>query len=195
LGYRTPPNKIIYVDTGRCLGCHSCEIACATAHSSAASVFEAAAMRGLHSRIHVVAVDGGSVPMQCRQCEDAPCAKVCPTGAMRQNDGHGAVSINEQSCIGCKLCTMVCPFGVVQVVNQPVVEGRTNGGVASKCDLCTEWREREGKQRTACEESCATRAIRLVDLQEYRIALVKARAAEIAAAHRNVRIAFDQEAR
>lgn len=188
--YRTPPNKIIYVDTNLCVGCHSCEMSCAMAHSSATSMFEAAAMRGLVARIHVVAVDGASVPMQCRQCEDAPCAKVCPTGAIRQNEGHGSVSINEQTCIGCKLCTMVCPFGVVQVVNQPAVEGRTNGGVATKCDLCSEWREREGKHRTACEEACLTRAIRLVDLNEYRLALVKARAAEIAASHRNIRIPF-----
>jgi len=188
--YKTPPNKIIYVDTNHCVGCHSCELSCAMAHSTAENVFAATAMSGLISRIHVVAVDGASVPMQCRQCEDAPCTKVCPTGAMRQAEHKGSVSIDEQSCIGCKLCTMVCPFGVVTVVNKPANDGRTNGGVATKCDLCTEWRERQGKELTACQEACPTKAIRLVDLTEYRLALVKVRAAEIAAAHRNIRISL-----
>ena len=185
---RVPPNKIIYVDPGHCVGCHSCEMSCAMAHSSASTIFEAAALHGLVSRTHVVAVDDACVPMQCRHCEDAPCTKVCPTGAIRQSEGRGSVFIDEQSCIGCKLCTMVCPFGVVTVVNQPVAEGRTNGGVATKCDLCVEWREQHGKEQTACQEACQTKAIRLVDLTEYRLALVKARAAEIVAAHRNIRL-------
>ncbi|MEW8038331.1 MAG: 4Fe-4S dicluster domain-containing protein [Candidatus Thiodiazotropha sp.] len=184
--YRTPPNKIIYVDPGLCLGCHSCEMACAVAHSEAGNIFEALAMEGLVSRTHVVAVDASSVPMQCRQCEDAPCTKVCPTGAMRQAEGLGTVSLDEQSCIGCKLCSMICPFGVITVVNRPVEGGSTNGGVATKCDLCIQWREKNGKTQTACEEACQTKAIHLVDLYEYRQALTRARAAEIAAAHRSL---------
>jgi anaerobic carbon-monoxide dehydrogenase iron sulfur subunit len=186
LSQKVSPNKIIYADPARCLGCHGCELACAMAHSDAKEIFDVPRTAGLFSRTHVVAVDEARVPMQCRQCEDAPCAKVCPTGAMRQAEGQGTVSLNEQACIGCKLCTMVCPFGVVTVVNRP--SARTNGGVATKCDLCADWRERNGKEKTACEEACPTRTIRLVDLTEYRIALVKARAAEIAAAHRNVRL-------
>lgn len=158
------------------------------AHSDAESVFDAVAIKGLYSRTHVVAVDGTNVPMQCRQCEDAPCAKVCPTGAARQSAGNGSVTIDGQTCIGCKLCTMVCPFGVVTVVKQPAAAGRTNGGVAMKCDLCVDWRAQHGKTQTACQEACPTKAIRLVDLNQYRLALIRARAAEIAAAHKNVRL-------
>ena len=187
---RTTPNKIIYVDPRKCVGCHGCEIACAVAHSDARNIFEAAAMPGLVSRTHVVRVDDANVPMQCRQCEDAPCTKVCPTGAIRQADGLGTVSINEQSCIGCKLCSMVCPFGVISVKTRPDADGTTNGGIATKCDLCTDWRAKNGKTRTACEESCHTHAIRLVDLHVYRAALTKARAAEIAKAHRDIPFAF-----
>ena len=186
--YKVPPNKIIYVDPGLCVGCHSCEISCAMAHSDATNIFEAAAMDGLVSRTHVVAVGDSSVPMQCRQCEDAPCTKVCPTGAMRQAEALGAVSIDEQSCIGCKLCSMVCPFGVITVVNRPVEGSRSNNGIATKCDLCTEWRAQQGKEQTACEEACPTKAIRLIDLYAYRQALTKARAAEIAAAHQGLRM-------
>jgi carbon-monoxide dehydrogenase iron sulfur subunit len=161
-------------------------MACAVAHSDAQNIFEAATMEGLVSRTHVVSVDGASVPMQCRQCEDAPCTKVCPTGAMRQAESLGNVSLDEQSCIGCKLCSMVCPFGVITVVNRPVEGGLTNGGVATKCDLCVEWREKTGQSQTACENACPSKAIRLVDLYQYRQALTKARAAEIASAHRSL---------
>lgn len=185
---KAPLNKIIYVDPKRCIGCHGCEVACAVSHSEATGVFEAVGMTGLFSRTHVVAVDGASVPMQCRQCEDAPCTKVCPTGSMRQAGHTGSVSIDEQTCIGCKLCTMVCPFGVVTVVNRPVAGGRTNGGVATKCDLCADWRATNGKEVTACQEACMTKAIGLVDLTRYREAMVRARAAEIAQAHRSLRI-------
>ena len=49
---------------------------------------------------------------------------------------------------------------------------------------------KNGKAKTACEESCHTHAIRLVDLHVYRAALTKARAAEIARAHRDIPFAF-----
>lgn len=185
--YKAPPNKIIYADPSHCLGCHSCEMACAVAHSDANNVVEAASMEGLISRTHVVAVDGDCIPMQCRQCEDAPCAKICPTGAMRQSNDHGSVFVETGSCIGCKLCTMVCPFGAVAVPSSMKADGRIYGGIAVKCDLCTGWcAPTEGDERTACEAACPTMAIRLIDLDEYRRALLRARAAEVASTHRKI---------
>lgn len=188
--YKNPPNKIIYADPNKCVGCHSCEMACAIAHSSATSVFEAVGLDGMASRTHVVAVDGSSVPMQCRHCEDAPCTKVCPTGAIRQAEGHGNVQLDEQSCIGCKMCSMVCPFGVITIVQRAQKSATTNGSVATKCDLCIDWREANDKTMTACQEACPTKAIDLVDLFEYRSAILKARAAELAAAHKAMSLHF-----
>ena len=182
-------NQIIYVDPKRCLGCHSCELACAMAHSTARNIFEAVDLEGLVSRTDVVAVGGTSVPMQCRHCENAPCSKVCPTGAIRQFADRGTVDIDEQTCVGCKLCTMVCPFGVISVL--PRSQSGDTSGVAVKCDLCAAWRERTGKSNTACEESCATQAIRLVDLDLFRAAQANAKAQQLAAAHRNLQFAFE----
>lgn len=180
---KVPPSRIIYADPSHCMGCHGCEIACAVAHSDAESIYDAASTKGLVSRTHVIAVGDVSLPMQCRQCEDAPCAKICPTGAIRQAEGTGAVTLDEQNCIGCKLCTMVCPFGAVVVTSRSTLDGRSYGGVATKCDLCAEWREANGEHQTACEAACPTKAISLVDLSEYRMAIVKARASELVAAH------------
>jgi len=149
-------------------------------------------MNGAVSRIAVVPVGHVNVPMQCRQCEDAPCTKVCPTGALRQAEGQGSVSINDQGCIGCKLCSMVCPFGVISFITRPDQgsTGTSNNSIAAKCDLCQDWRERNEETQTACEKACPTHAVKLVDLYEYRAALVKARAAEMARAHKSIQFSF-----
>ncbi len=51
------------------------------------------------------------MPVQCRECEDAPCAVVCPVKAIVSKDG--AIQLNEALCIGCKMCGLACPFGVI----------------------------------------------------------------------------------
>lgn len=184
-------NEIIYADADRCLTCHSCELACAVAHSDGGDMLSAIAVGApLLARNHVVAFDGGAMPMQCRQCEDAPCTFACPTGACRQADGR--VDIVEQHCIGCKLCVMVCPFGAITVRSEDhhAEEACTNRGVAKKCDLCTDWRAANGKSEPACVDACPTKAIRVIDLEAYRVALRAVRAREIAQSHRHMRTAF-----
>ncbi|NLH81893.1 MAG: 4Fe-4S dicluster domain-containing protein [Phyllobacteriaceae bacterium] len=184
-------NHIIYADADRCMTCHSCELACAVAHADGHDMMSAIAVREpLIARNHVVAFEGGAMPMQCRQCEDAPCTFACPTGACRQADGR--VDIVEQHCIGCKLCVMVCPFGAITVKSEEhrLEETCTNRGVAKKCDLCVDWRAANGKTETACVEACPTKAIRMIDLEAYRVALRAARAREIAQSHRHMRTAF-----
>lgn len=184
-------NVIIYADPEKCLGCHSCELACAVAHGDGADLLSAvAAASPLHARNRVVGVDGVTFPMQCRQCEDAPCTFVCPTGACRQSNGQ--ILISEKNCIGCKQCAMVCPFGAITVCSDKPVgdDFCTNRGVAKKCDLCTEWRAQNGKSDTACVEACPTKALRLVNLKTYRQALIEARARELAQSHRTVRMHF-----
>jgi len=180
-------NAIIYVQPDLCMGCHSCELACAVAHGDGHDILSAvAAHLPLHARNHVVSVDGATLPMQCRQCEDAPCAAVCPTGACKQADGM--VQIDEQHCIGCKLCVMVCPFGVIEVTSEVVrnYASLTNRGVAKKCDVCVDWRASTGSTDPACVQACPTKAIKLVDLDAYRGALRIDRAREIAQANRHM---------
>lgn len=184
-------NVIIYADPDHCLACHSCELACAVAHADGADLLSAVAGGlPLHPRNRVVMADGVTLPMQCRQCEDAPCTFACPTGACRQLDGR--VQIQEKNCIGCKQCVMVCPFGAITVRTEERIgtDSLTNRGVAKKCDLCTDWRAGNGKTETACVEACPTNAIRLVNLKKYRQALVEARARELAQSHRHMRISL-----
>lgn len=173
-------NAIIFCDQERCLGCHSCELSCAVAHGGC-NLFQAAERALiLRPRNRVVSAAGVTMPVQCRQCEDAPCAFACPTGAILQEDGM--VVIREKNCVGCKVCVMVCPFGAISVKaeSDAAPDGRTNRGVARKCDLCS----RTGREIPACIEACPTKAITLVDMDQLRQSLLEARVTELAQSHR-----------
>ena len=79
-------NQFLIANAQRCIGCRTCEVACAVAHQQAQDV---AALSTNHfaPRIRVVKSGDISTAMACRQCEDAPCASVCPQGAIqRDND-------------------------------------------------------------------------------------------------------------
>jgi Fe-S-cluster-containing hydrogenase component 2 len=143
----------ILVDPDRCLGCHTCEIACAVAHTNAGNLIGAVlANELLHRRNRVVQVDGVKLSTQCRQCEDAPCVRVCPTGATYRTETITAV--DQERCIGCRLCMIVCPFGAIHVGTADI-RGRQKRA-AFKCDLCT------GRpDGPACVEACPTGALSL----------------------------------
>jgi electron transport protein HydN len=143
----------IMADPARCVGCHTCELACAVAHTSADSVLGAVlAGERLVPRNRVVQVAEVKLPTQCRQCEDAPCVRVCPTGATYQTETYTAV--NQAVCIACRLCMMVCPFGAIRITTAEV-DGRAKRA-ATKCDLCV-----ERPAGPACVEACPTRTLSL----------------------------------
>lgn len=67
------------------------------------------------SAIHVRSAGGierGFVLLVCRACLDPPCTKVCPTGALTARGG-GGVALNQDRCVGCKLCVEACTIGAV----------------------------------------------------------------------------------
>ncbi len=149
--------KAIMVNIEKCLACKSCEIACAVAHSKSKVLEEAITERPTpQRRVAVEAAGEFAVPLQCRHCEDAPCISICPTAAIHRHEADGPVLIEQDRCIGCKFCLMVCPFGAIDV--------STDGKVMLKCDLCIE-RTKAGLE-PACVEACPTGALKLVDEKE-----------------------------
>ena len=144
--------RTVVVDVGRCLGCRSCELACAKAHAGLDDIVEAILSDApLKPRVRVVEVDGRLVPVQCRHCEDPPCVAVCPTNALHRDEEGGPVRLNEEECVGCGACVVVCPFGAVEMLE--------DARKAAKCDLC------EGivgpGEEPRCVAACPTRALRL----------------------------------
>jgi anaerobic carbon-monoxide dehydrogenase iron sulfur subunit len=151
-------SKQIYVAIERCLGCKSCELACAVAHSQTKDLLQAMLepVRS-QSRLEVRVVETFAVPLHCRHCEDAPCIKVCPSHAMSRSDPDEPVICHESRCIGCTLCVLVCPFGVLKM--------NRVGKAIVKCDLCQELLA-DGKD-PACVTACPTGAIRFISVTDF----------------------------
>ena len=150
--------KVIIPDKDRCLGCKSCEIACAMAHTEARTLAEAVRLPNPpQARIHVEPVGEEAVPIQCRHCEDAPCIVVCPTEAIHRYGDDGPVVVDSQRCIGCKFCMIVCPFGVIDLAR--------DGRAIVKCDQCIE--RTQAGQEPACVAACPTGGLKLVEVDAW----------------------------
>lgn len=148
-------NQYVIADPKRCIGCNTCMASCSQAHKT----------EGLQAapRLQVMRNRQDSAPVMCRQCEDAPCANVCPNGAIARMDDH--IQVVQERCIGCKTCVVACPYGAMEVVTRPVL--RQNGAAmpatadkaeAHKCDLC-----HARAEGPACIEVCPTNALFTLD--------------------------------
>ena len=146
--------KSIFVNPERCVACKTCEISCALSRSSLTQQLPEAIYETVPplSRVRVDPTDtDNGFPIQCRHCEDAPCLDACPTRALYR-DPEGLVLVQDERCIGCWMCIMVCPFGAPQ----PFRHFRK----MIKCDRC------KGMDAPHCVESCPTHALTLVDPEE-----------------------------
>ncbi|BBB92050.1 MAG TPA: 4Fe-4S dicluster domain-containing protein [Methylomusa anaerophila] len=108
--------KEILIRPERCMGCHSCEIACTVAHSPTKTLVGALLTdKPPRKQIYVEQVDGFKAPIACRHCEDAPCVDICMTHSLhRTPDGRVTNSDRLSKCLGCWMCIMACPFGVIR---------------------------------------------------------------------------------
>jgi carbon-monoxide dehydrogenase iron sulfur subunit len=132
------------------MGCHTCELACAIAHSSSKDI-ETMMISGEKPgyRIHVESYGPRSIPLNCQHCEEPACVLACPTGAVHQKAPGKPVLFDKERCIGCGMCVQACPFGVITMSSE--------GKGVLKCDLCIE-RLAEG-QEPACVTACPTKAV------------------------------------
>ncbi|NMB35686.1 MAG: 4Fe-4S dicluster domain-containing protein [Firmicutes bacterium] len=146
--------KEILINLEHCLGCKSCELACAVEHSASKNIFAALFEEQLPiSRVHVEAGREFNFPLQCRHCADAQCIKACISGALWREEETGLVKHIPEKCVGCWMCVMACPFG-------SIVQDRKEQ-VALKCDRCPE------REIPACVEACPTKAISLQEVPSY----------------------------
>ena len=134
-----------YVDPSRCIGCRSCESACA----------ECETHRG-HPMIHVDYLDRShtiaTVPMVCMHCDEPACAQVCPADAIKKDEDGIVHSSLKPRCIACSNCVLACPFGIPKMM--------TRLEQMMKCDMCYD-RTSAGK-RPMCATVCPSQALAFV---------------------------------
>lgn len=147
--------KRLFIRIDRCLGCRSCEIACAVEHSLSKDLFSAISETPLpKKRLYVHQVEERKFPILCRHCDDAPCLNACLSGALWR-DERGAVRMKREKCIGCWTCIMVCPYGII---GREFREGRW---ISIGCDLCPD------RDAPACVASCPTKALGFAEPEEF----------------------------
>lgn len=49
---------------------------------------------------------------QCNHCDNAPCARNCPTRAMHKR-ADGLTMHDPRRCVGCRACMVACPYGAI----------------------------------------------------------------------------------
>lgn len=136
--------KRVYVNEQWCLGCHLCEYNCAFANSGITDMVKALKGRPLYPRIRVEERDSITYAVSCRHCTDPLCVKSCISGALHREDG--AVCIDQNKCVGCLTCVLVCPYGAIMP---------GENGVVQKCELCL----KNAAGAPACVTGCPNRAI------------------------------------
>jgi molybdopterin-containing oxidoreductase family iron-sulfur binding subunit len=171
----------------RCIGCRKCAHACLQENNQSRANPEDIEM----SYIRVLELEKGAInletsnayydpetvpqpdkyymPVQCHQCRQSPCTKVCPVQATWQ-EKDGVVVVDYNWCIGCRYCMAACPYDARRFnyqkptiakeqinPNQSYLSNRIRPkGVVEKCTFCLH-RTRDGKY-PACLEVCPTGA-------------------------------------
>jgi dimethyl sulfoxide reductase iron-sulfur subunit len=171
----TPSKKerqwAMVIDLRRCDGCKKCTEACQTEHELPKSfewinVFEVTDKQGRQY----------FMPRPCMQCENAPCLRVCPVAATFRAD-DGVVLVDQDRCIGCRMCMAACPYGArtfnysdppkpAHPFQKPTPEHPVPQikGTVGKCMFCVH-RTEDGKL-PACVEACGMQALWIGDLVE-----------------------------
>jgi len=155
-------NRFVIAEPDKCIGCRTCEVACAMAHPVGTGA-ETLSPANFRPRLKLVKGLNVSAPVQCRHCVNAPCVNSCPTNALVYD--RDTVQLIEERCIGCQTCVVACPFGAMEMASRPVkkpnlgtARTRTMVTIAHKCDLCI---DRPDGQ--ACVNVCPTKALHLID--------------------------------
>lgn len=163
----------LVIDLDTCVGCHACAVNCkewnAGGHMAPLTDLQAYGAKATgvwFNRIHAFEAGSGAsgrtvyFPKSCLHCEDAPCVTVCPTGASFKRAEDGIVLVNEDKCIGCKLCSWACPYGAR--------EYDSDAGVMKKCTLCIDRIYNDNlapeDRVPACVSTCPARARHYGDL-------------------------------
>ena len=194
------PRWGMVIDLDKCFACQSCTAACRMENNTPIAGPAEAGLGRIILWNEVLSFIEGEyphvlatmIPRPCMHCDNPPCTYVCPVRATYKNE-EGIVVVDYQRCIGCRMCTVACPYAVryfnwyppewpaslMQHLNpDPEVAPRPKG-VVEKCTFCIQ-RLRRAKEdaiangRTfqatdyipACVQTCTGHARYFGDLDD-----------------------------
>jgi carbon-monoxide dehydrogenase iron sulfur subunit len=111
------PDRLLVIETERCVGCQSCMFACSRRQDVAGLIKSCINVRSIGG------MERGFTVVVCRACDDPPCARVCPTDALVLREG-GGVRLDMKKCIGCGHCRDACLIGAIQwddTIEKPMI--------------------------------------------------------------------------
>src|SRR5882724_5999569 len=163
----------LVIDLDICVDCHACAVNCKEWNTGGHMApltdrqpYGADPLGVWFNRVHTFeagdGADGRTVhfPRSCLHCEQPACVEVCPTGASYKRAEDGIVLVNENLCIGCKLCSWACPYGAR--------EYDYDSGTMKKCTLCIDRIYNENLEEIdrvpACVATCPAHARHFGDL-------------------------------
>ena len=149
------------IDLKKCVGCMACTVACKAENQTRPGIFWNIVKDQEFGEYPMVT--RVFLPTPCMHCREAPCVKVCPTGASHRRE-DGIVIIDDDKCIGCKYCIEACPygaryfngdssgyFGTELTEMEKIGYARHKQGVVEKCTFCVDLL-RKGERASLCPD-------------------------------------------
>ncbi|MCI9629208.1 MAG: 4Fe-4S dicluster domain-containing protein [Eggerthellaceae bacterium] len=161
------------IDQQRCIGCHTCAVACKIENNLPDVVWWNRILTDGSAEMDIPAGEFPNttidyIPVNCQHCENPACTKVCPVGATYKDENTGIVRQDVDKCIGCRMCMSACPYTGVRSFNweEPshvldIAIGDANAPdhqkhTVEKCTMC--WHRVAQDEEPACIEACPGRA-------------------------------------
>lgn len=151
----------LVIDLQKCTGCNACTVACKAENKVPDGVFRTRVREeefGVYPNVKLVIRKDS-----CMHCQDAPCIKMCPTGASHYTE-FGTVEVDPDLCAGCRYCVVACPYHARSL--NPLTK------LPEKCTFCHH-RLKKGL-KPACETTCVAKAIISGDLNNPNSEVAKA---------------------
>jgi Fe-S-cluster-containing dehydrogenase component len=176
------------VDLSKCVRCYGCIAACRLEHFLPLGITWPKLIAWEENADELT-----TFPVRCNHCKDAPCVKVCVTGATQQRE-DGIVWIDQDKCVGCRYCIIACPYQNRTYLSRDRDTGYFPGygltgferagrriyphtvGTTEKCNFCMERIDeglamgltpgRDRDATPACVNACPARALHFGDLDD-----------------------------
>ena len=156
----------VLFDATQCIGCRRCEAACNQVNRlpepqkpfDDLSVLDTSrrTTEKAYTVVNRYQPEAGGPPVfrknQCNHCLEPACASACFVAAFTKNK-LGAVTYNQDLCVGCRYCMIACPFAIpAYEYNEPITPR------VRKCTMCYSTRLVKG-QLPGCVEACPKEAL------------------------------------